>query len=141
MERLEEVLRTGKPWGSIAVMLRGGVDSAAKIVRQASMLQARYSFRGGPALGISMFAAEGDLETWAVLGGKLRTYPKCRRVPADRLCDRFLMLPTFQIPHWTILLDGALGDLADGTSVLELLDILGPVLDNPKYEPTRARWR
>lgn len=124
------------------LLLRGGADTDAKLLRQAARLESRYSFAGRPARGISLFAARGDLDARLVLGTKLRTYPKYRRVSGAALAEIALLLPTFQSPHWTLLFqpsDGA--DRAEEAIVADLLDNLGPVLDNPKYEPTRSKRR
>lgn len=142
MDRLEDVVRAGESVDDLFLLLRGGADTDAKLLRQAARLESRYSFAGRPARGISLFAARGDLDARLVLGTKLRTYPKYRRVSGAALAEIALLLPTFQSPHWTLLFqpsDGA--DRAEEAIVADLLDNLGPVLDNPKYEPTRSKRR
>lgn len=112
------------------------------MLRQAARLEARYSFAGRSARGISLFAARGDLDARLVLGTKLRTYPKYRRVSGAALAEIALLLPTFQAPHWTVLFQPPDGtECAERGLLADLLDILGPVLDNPKYEPTRSQRR
>ncbi len=142
MDRLEDVLRHGELPDDLILLMRGGEDNEAKLLRQATSLEARFTFGGTPARGISLFAALGDLDARSILGTKLRTYPKYRRVQGSALADLAVLLPTFQSPHWTLLIrapDGA--ERAEEGLIGDLLDILGPVLDNPKYEPTRSRRR
>jgi hypothetical protein len=77
-----------------------------------------------------------------VLESKLRTYPKYRRVSAAALAEIAVLLPTFQAPHWTVLFQPPGGARRPEEELLnDVLDILGPVLDNPRYVPERARRR
>src|SRR5665811_932350 len=103
MGRLEDVVRGGESVDDLILLLRGGADTEAKLLRQAALLESRYSFAGRPARGISLFAARGDIDARLVLGTKLRTYPKGRRVSGAALAEIALLLPTFQSPHWTLL--------------------------------------
>lgn len=142
MDRLEGVVRHGESAHDLILLLRGGEDTESKLLRQAALLEARYTFEGVPARGISLFAARGDLDARAILGTKLRTYPKYRSVGGAALGELARLLPTFQVPHWALLFRTPDGNArAEGALLAELLDILGPVLDNPKYEPTRPRRR
>lgn len=112
------------------------------MLRQASLLESRYTYGGLPARGISLFAASDDLDTRTVLGTKLRTYPKYRQVSGAALGELVVLLPTFQAPHWTALFQPASGVARPEAELLvDLLGTLGPVLDNPKYEPTRTKRR
>jgi hypothetical protein len=78
----------------------------------------------------------------AVLESKLRTYPKYRRVGRAELAEIAVLLPTFQAPHWTVLFQPPGGARRPEEELLsDLLDILGPALDNPKYVPDRSRRR
>lgn len=140
MDRLEAVLRAAESPQDLVLLLRGGEDTSAKILRQAPLLAQRYSYAGVPARGISVFAAHGPDEELTVLDSKLRPYPKYRRLGAPRLAEFAILLPTFQPPHWTILLraNGPSGR-SEQEVLADLLDTLGPVLDNPRYVPDRAR--
>ncbi|MEX2627200.1 MAG: hypothetical protein WD225_09985 [Ilumatobacteraceae bacterium] len=75
MDRLEEVVRLGDSPSDLVFLLRGGVDTEEKLLRQAALLESRYTYGDVPARGISLFAASDDLDTRTVLGTKLRTYP------------------------------------------------------------------
>jgi hypothetical protein len=103
VDRLEDVLRTGDSSDDLVLLLRGGEDTSAKLSRQAALLEARYTYGGQGARGMSLFAAISAVDELAVLESKLRTYPKYRRVPGAALAEIAVLLPTFQAPHWTVL--------------------------------------
>lgn len=142
MERLEDVVRTGESPDEFTLLLRGGEDTEEKLRRQAAVLESRFTFGGAPARGISLFAARGDLEVREVLGTKLRTYPRYRRLEARALSEILVLLPTFATPHWTALFQPPRSPGQSEEHLLaDLIAILGPVLDNPKYLPARRRRR
>jgi hypothetical protein len=142
VDRLEDVLRTGESLDDLVLLLRGGEDTSVKLLRQAALLEARYTYGGQGARGMSLFAASSAADELAVLESKLRTYPKYRRVPGVVLAEVAVLLPTFQAPHWTLLFRPPGGARQPEEELLnDVLDILGPVLDNPRYVPDRARRR
>jgi hypothetical protein len=142
VDRLEDAVREGERVADLVLLLRGGEDTEAKLLRQAALLERRFNYAGRPVRGISLFAARGDLDARVVLGTKLRTYPKYRRVRGAALAELVVLLPTFRAPHWTALFHASGGpDRPEEALVADLLDILGPVLDNPKYVPDRSRRR
>jgi hypothetical protein len=111
-------------------------------LRQAALFETRYTYGGQRARGISLFAASSAVDELAVLESKLRTYPKYRRVRGTELAKIAVLLPTFQAPHWTVLFRPPGGARRPEEELLnDLLDILGPVLDNPRYVPDRPRRR
>jgi hypothetical protein len=85
VDRLEDVLRTGESSDDLVLLLRGGADTSAKLLRQAALLEARYTYGGQGARGMSLFAASSAADELAVLESKLRTYPKYRRCPGPPL--------------------------------------------------------
>jgi hypothetical protein len=80
VDRLEDVLRAGESSDDLVLLLRGGEDTSAKLLRQAALFERRYAYGGQRARGISLFAASSAVDELAVLESKLRTYPKYRRV-------------------------------------------------------------
>lgn len=140
MERLEDAVRHGERVEDLVLLLRGGLDTRDKLLRQCAALERRYAYAGTPARGISMFASSDAEEERRVLGAKLPTYPKYRRVPAARLVEVVLLLPTFGPPHWTVLFrrPGESGDGERGV-ITQFLDVLGEPLDNPAYRPRDTR--
>lgn len=140
--RLEEVVRPRESADDLVLLLRGGPDTEEKILRHADRLADLFTYQGGLARGISLFAAEGDLDVWSVLGTQLRAYPKYFRIPASAVVGRFVLLPTFAKPHWTLLLrtpDGS--EVPEKKLIDELMAIIGEVLDNPKWAKTHKRRR
>jgi len=85
VDRLEDVLRAGESSGDLVLLLRGGEDTSAKLLRQAALFETRYTDRGQRAHGISLFAASRAVDKLAVLASKLRTHPKYRRCAGPRL--------------------------------------------------------
>jgi hypothetical protein len=83
VDRLEDVLRTGESSDDLVLLLRGGEDTSAKLLRQAALLEARY-YGGQGARGMSLFAASSAADELAVFESKLRTYLN-RRVPGAPL--------------------------------------------------------
>ena len=142
VDRLEDVLRASESSDDLVLLLRGGEDTSTKLLRQAALFETRYTHGGQRARGISLFAASSAVDELAVLESKLRTYPKYRRVRGAEPAEIAVLLPTFQAPHWTLLFQLLGGARRPEEELLnDLLDILGPVLDNPRYVPDRSRRR
>lgn len=78
-----------------------------------------------------------------MLATRLSTYRKYYRASGPTLASLALLLPTFDAPHWTLLFRRSDGEEPGSEAELlgDLLDILGPALDNPKYVPPEARRR
>ena len=64
MDRLEDVLRTGESSDDLVLLLRGGEDTSAKLLRQAALFETRYTYGGQRARGISIFAASSGSTSW-----------------------------------------------------------------------------
>jgi hypothetical protein len=140
VDRLEDVLRAGESFDDLVLLLRGGEDTSTKLLRQAALFETRYTYGGQRARGISLFAASSAVDELAVLESKLRTYPKYRRVRGAEPAEIAVLLPTFQAPHWTLVFQPPGGARRPEEELLsDLLDILGPVLNNPRYVPDRSR--
>lgn len=139
--RLEDVIRD-EVADDLVLLLRGGPDSKEKIMLHADRLEDVFTFKDRPARGISLFAAQGDLDAWTVLGDQLQNYPKYFRIPATAVAERFILLPTFRKPHWTLLLrtpDGS--EVPEVQLIDELAGSMAEVFDNPKWVKTRKRRR
>jgi hypothetical protein len=138
--KLEEVVREGESPDDLVLLLRGGPDGREKILLHAGRLEDIFTYHHGPARWISLFAAQGDLDAWAVLGGQLLSYPKYFRIPASAVAERFVLLPAFGKPHWILLLQTPKGsDASEDQLIDELVAIIGEALDNPKWVKTRKR--
>lgn len=139
-KRLEDAIRQAESPIDLVLLLRGGEDAKEKIFKHADLLEEGFTYGNAPARGISLFAAQGDLDAWALLGNQLKTYRRYCRLPAAELIERFVLLPTFATPHWTLMLQAADGSEVPEDELIEaLLATLGPALDNPRREPRRKR--
>jgi len=128
-------MEDGRPAGP----LRGGEDSKDVLLHRARLMERRFTYAARPARGISLFAATGDLDARAILGTKFRRFETYHRIEPAVLAELGLLLPTFTAPHWTFLYlapDGS--EVGEDTFFDRLLAILGPALDNPKYEPNQT---
>lgn len=142
MDRLEDVIREGEVADDLVLLVRGGPDTKEKILLHADRLADIFTFNDAPARGLSLFAAQGDLDAWTVLGDQLQNYPKYFRIPAASVVERFVLLATFRNPHWTLLLqtpDGS--EVPEDQLIDELVAIMGKALDNPKWVKIRKRRR
>ena len=141
MDRLEDVLRAGESSDDLVLLLRGART------RVPSSCGRRRSLRRATPTAASVrvgyhFAASSAVDELAVLESKLRTCPKYRRLRGAEPAEIAVLLPTFQAPHWTVLFQPPGGARRPEEELLnDLLDILGPVLDNPSYVPDRSRRR
>lgn len=119
------------------VIVRGGPDTADKLVAHAERVRRAFVLDGEPVVGISVFAALDDIGPASVdgiLSGKLATYRVVHLASLRDLEDTgFAVLPTFSRPHMTVVLTGL-------DQVGALLATLGPARDNPHYgEMVRRR--
>lgn len=72
-------------------------------------------------------------------GTKFKRFKTYRSVDAAELTAFALLLPTFTAPHWSLMFLAPDGSEVDEDAFFgELLAILRPVLDNPKYEPNQT---
>ena len=127
-----------EPPGNATLVVRGGPDTAAKLRSHAERLRRAYLLDGAPVLGISVFAALDDIgpaSLDAILAGKLSTYRVVHLSTVGAMTAAgFGLLPTFQRPHMTVLLD-------DLDQVDALADVLGPPQPNPQYGEVARRSR
>lgn len=119
--------------------MRGGEDTKETLLHRARLMERRFSYADQSARGLSLFAASGDLDTRTILGTKFKRFKTYRSVDAAELTAFALLLPTFTAPHWSLMFLAPDGSEVDEDAFFgELLAILRPVLDNPKYEPNRT---
>jgi hypothetical protein len=120
------------------LIVRGGPDSAMKLMSHAERVRRAFVLDGGPVLGISVFAALDDIGPASLDGiqaGKVSTYRVVHLVAVGQVLDAgFMVLPTFDRPHVTLLLDTL-------ERVETLLELLGPPQTNPRYGEMGHRVR
>ena len=115
------------------VVLRGGPDTVAKIVRHARRTEQRWALDGVPLLGVSVFCAldpDGPASFDGLLASRMCSYRVVHRVPAGKLLAAgFELLPTVGRPHYTVQM--MCGDEAEAA---KLLAVLGPPRENWHHE-------
>jgi hypothetical protein len=128
-ERLEDVLRPDEVADDLMLLLRGGVHEAdvARLQRQARDLDRRFSWRGGPCYGISVFAATPKTEG-LILATRMDARRRYCRILYRDIAGRLLVLPTFRRPHWTVMFNGP-----DGPDYQHFVDAYGELRDNPYW--------
>jgi len=114
-----------------AVIIRGGRDTLALLRTHAGRLNRLYELDGAPIYGVSVFVARDDLgpaSERSILAAKLRSYPTVYRTTVGRLvANGFEILPTFAIPHFTVLIPSL-------DAVVELAAAFGKLVQNPYAE-------
>ena len=110
------------------VVVRGGRDTAEKLLRHAVRTARAWSLDGKPLLGISVFAVLDD-PLDVLLRERFATFRSVYLATVQGLVQAgFELLPTGRRPHFTVRLQTA--DEAERT---RLLVALGPARDNPAY--------
>ncbi|MHB8188512.1 MAG: hypothetical protein ACYDDU_21065 [Dermatophilaceae bacterium] len=127
-ERLEDVVRQDDLGDDLMLLLRGGVyeDDVARIQQQAHDLDRRFTWRGGPCYGVSVFAATPETED-QVLAQHMDARRRYYRI-LYRDIAQLLLLPTFRKPHWTVMFDGP-----GGPQYQLFVDSYGELRDNPHW--------
>lgn len=138
LPELRAVVRQEAAPDPATLVVRGGLDSIAKLQAHAGRTARAFALDGVPALGLSVFAALDDIGSGSldgILTGKLSTYQVIHLVTAGEIMDvGFTLLPTFARPHFTLL-------LTKPSEVDQLLDLLGPPRKNPHYGEMHRRRR
>ena len=139
-EELRPHVRAAPVDNDETLVVRGGPDTAAKLAAHARRMHRAYMLDGQPLFGVSVFAALDDIGPASldgILSGRLATYRLVHLPTASMLTTvGFSLLPTFQRPHVTVVLD------SDAELELRrLLHALGPPQPNPYHGGPRSRSR
>ncbi len=126
--------------GEDIVVIRGGPDTAEKVLGHARRLHAIYVLDGMPVFGVSVVAALDDLGPASLdrlLADRMASYGSVYLPRAGSLIDAgFELLPTFARPHFTALFQ------SDARQIIErFLKALGPEHANPYHGGRRPRRR
>lgn len=120
-------VRDETPPDDAVLVVRGGPLTAEKIVEHAARQALEYSFRNQPMISIS---ADLTIHGWtleAILRERLWSRSRYATATAGVLrIARYLLLPTFAVPHYDIVLAEA-----SEVAARALLEHFGPVVDNP----------
>ncbi|MGH8999137.1 MAG: hypothetical protein ACRDY7_07070 [Acidimicrobiia bacterium] len=131
LEAIEPYLRSGEklqPHADLAV--RGWPLTVQGVLQNADDARNRFSWRGEPLVAVSGEATVGGRTLEELLTGpRLRTRRRYARALAQSLLEaEFLLLPSFVVPHYSIVLRAYSDDEAQ-----RLLDVLGEARQNPYY--------
>lgn len=122
-------MRSDETPEDLVLLLRAGDqdDSVERLQQQAARLSRRFTLEGGECYGVSAFAAADENETW-VLATRMPIRRRYYRVRYAEIAE-WNLLPTFTIPHWTVLFPGS-----EGPEYQAFLDALGELRDNPGWK-------
>lgn len=134
-DRLEAFIRSADVADDLVLLLRGGVhaDEVLRVQQQSRDLDRRFTWRGGPCYGVSVFAASPETED-LVLVEQMNVRRRYYRILYRDIAARLLLLPTFREPHWTVMFDGP-----DGPQYQILVDSYGELRDNPHWSRKPGR--
>lgn len=109
------------------LVLRGGPLTAEKLLEHALREQRRFSYRGLPMPSVSVDATIAGWTVDAILEQRMWTRTSYATATVARLRRAgYVLLPTFEVPHYDLLLPAATKAGA-GT----LLSVFGPAERNP----------
>lgn len=137
-EELRAHVRTEPIHDDEVVLIRGGPETAAKLLGHARRLHTVYVLDGLPVFGVSAMAALdalGPASLDGLLASRMASYRVVHMPLVGALREAgFQLLPTFRRPHVTVLLDSDAPDDVD-----RLLRALGPGRPNPYHGGGRRR--
>lgn len=94
----------------------------------------RLSFSGEPFVAISVDVTIAGWDVEAILArriGTRRSYAQARA--GDLLAEGFALAPTFDEPHYSLILPSYTWDVA-----ARLIEVFGDVMPNPHFNPRRG---
>ncbi len=130
---IEPHVRDEDPLDDTVVVIRAGPLTVEKLVEHATRQQGRYSFRGRPMASISVDVASSGWTIEAILRDRLwsrSTYATC--AVGALLGGGYELVPTFDAPHYDVLLPAASAEVAGS-----LLSLFG----DPRSNPYKRRRR
>lgn len=90
-------------------------------------LDRRFTWRGGPSYGVSVFAATSLTEA-RVLAQHMDARRRYYRISYRDIAEHLLLLPTFRNPHWSVMFDGPAG-----RQYQLFVDSYGELRENPYW--------
>jgi hypothetical protein len=124
---IEPHLRAEDPPDDVVLVLRGGPLTVEKLLEHAIREQRRFSCRGLPMPSVSVDATVGGWTVEAILKERLWSRTSYAATTAGRLRQAgYVLLPTFDVPHYDLLLPTTTEDAAG-----RLLSLFGPAERNP----------
>ena len=131
LEPIEPHLRSSEQLQPHAdLVVRGWPLTVEGLLQNADDARSRFSWKGEPFVAVSGEATVGGRTLAELLGGpRLRTRRRYASALAQSLLDaEFLLLASFGIPHYSIVLRAYSDEEAR-----RLLEVLGEARENPHY--------
>lgn len=131
LEPIEPHLRSGEQLEPHAdLVVRGWPLTVQGVLQNADDARSRFSWRGEPLVAVSGEATVGGRTLDELLAGpRLRTRRRYATAVAQSLLEaEFVLLPSFGVPHYSIVLRAYSDDEAR-----RLLEVLGQARQNPYY--------
>lgn len=133
---IELHLRVGEVLDSDAsLVLRGSPLTIEGVLANAERTAQRLSFSGEPFVAISVDVTIAGWDVEAILArriGTRRSYAQARA--GDLLAEGFALAPTFDEPHYSLILPSYTWDVA-----ARLIEVFGDVMPNPHFNPRRGQ--
>lgn len=123
---IEPFIRAERPPEDAVVVIRAGPLTVEKLVEHARREEGRYTYRGQPLASISVDATVASWTLEAILRDRLWSRSSYAITTVGALKGAsFELLPTFEVPHYDVLLSAASLDAAG-----RLLSLFGPAERN-----------
>jgi hypothetical protein len=105
VDRLEDVLRAAESSDDLVLLLRGGEDTRAKLLRQAALFEALRATRTAINVraGCHSSRRAARSTSWPCSNRSSGRTRSTAGVPGAALAEIAVLLPTFQAPHWTVM--------------------------------------
>jgi hypothetical protein len=127
MEPIEVYIRDEVPPAGTTLIIRGGPVTPEKLLQAAEREQAVYSWQGRPLACVSVEAVTDQWPLERLLAEHLATRSTYATTTVGEVLDAgFSLLPTFDVPHYDVVLRNASPD-----EVAKLMSILSDPIRNP----------
>lgn len=136
---IEHYLRSDAPSADDSfLLLRGSPLELGKLTDQALDFASRFTYRGGSHTGVSVVLATDETDADAQMAGRwlsTRPFVAVARV-RDVRRSGFVLLPTFEAPHYTLIVG-----LTKAATLPALLDLVAAdTRPNPYIRRRRGQW-
>jgi len=130
LEPIEPHIRPREVLHPADLVVRGWPLTVDALMDNTDSTRSRYSYRGAPFAAVSAEATVPGWDLASILSGRrLRTRRRYAHVTTRELIAAgFTLLPTFSLPHYSIVLGTYTENEAE-----RLLVVLGPHHDNPHH--------
>jgi hypothetical protein len=123
---IEPFIRDEEPPDDAVLVVRGGPMTVEKLFEHVQREAERYSYRGVPLPSVSVDATVAGWTLEAILRDRLWSRSSYATTTVSALREAgYELLPTFEVPHFDVVLPAAALDAASS-----LLSLFGPIERN-----------